>query len=274
MDQTSLAALVTGLYFLGSLLYFIALLGRRGPVKTAAYAASLAGFVLHAVVLAASLARDPAQALSQGAFYFSLMGWAVLLIFFVLLWRFRIAFLALIASPLALGLFTSSQLIFEGSVRLPPMLSGLFLGLHIGALFLSLGLLAMASAAGAAFIWQERKIKTKAPLTPLGKDLPSLAVFDRANNFAVLAGFPLFTLGMTSGFIWARYTWGRVFTGDPKEIASLSIWLAFAFLFHQRLALGWRGRKPAWLAIVIFLVWTASLAGINFLAPTHHSLRP
>lgn len=88
--------------------------GRRGPVKRAAYAASLAGLVLHAVVLAAALARDPALALSQGGFYFSLMGWAVLLIFFVLLWRFRDRLPG--AHRLALGpgpLHLSSQLAFE-----------------------------------------------------------------------------------------------------------------------------------------------------------------
>lgn len=37
------------------------------------------------------------------------------------------------------------------------------------------------------------------------------------------------------------------------KITSLAVWFLFAFLFHQRLVLGWRGRKPAMLAIWVFV---------------------
>ena len=134
--------------------------------------------------------------------------------------------------------------------------------------------MAMAFGAGLVYLYLERKIKTKAKLPNFSKDLPSLETFDRANHWAVCIGFPLYTISMLSGFVWASFTWKRVISWDPKELISLVIWLIFALLYHQRLGLGWRGRKPAKTAIVLFVLCMVSLLGVNFLLPTHHSFRP
>ena len=101
--------------------------------------------------------------------------------------------------------------------------------------------------------------------------LPALSTCDTVNRWAVAAGFPLYTIGLLSGFIWAKLTWNRIFSYDPKEILAIGVWLLFAFLFHQRLFLGWRGRKTAKLAIRIFGLTLVSLLVINFFVPTHHS---
>lgn len=147
----------------------------------------------------------------------------------------------------------------------------MFFGLHIGTLFLSFGLLAMAFGAGVIFLRLERKIKSKEPLNNFDKDMPALATFDRVNHVAVMAGFPLYTIGMASGFVWARLAWGRLLSADPKEIVSIFVWFVFAWLFHQRLAQGWRGRKAAKAVIWLFAISVFSLIGINVFMPTHHS---
>jgi ABC-type transport system involved in cytochrome c biogenesis permease subunit len=271
-----LPAAVFALYTCGAVFYILGLLGQRTGLQRLANGCAFLGFAIHSALLAMALSAGPglAQALSQTQFYFSLLSWVLLLTFFLLWWRLRIKFLALVISPLALALFTSSIAVASAEVKLPSALSGLFFGLHIGALFASIALLAVAFGSGAIFIHMERKIKTKEKLTGFRKDLPSLSSFDRANHLAVLTGFPLYTLGLISGFVWAGFTWGRVFSWDPKELATLTIWLMFAVLFHQRLALGWKGRKPARLTIWVFAFTVVSLVGINFLLPTHHSFKP
>ncbi|NJB66778.1 ABC-type transport system involved in cytochrome c biogenesis permease subunit [Desulfobaculum xiamenense] len=262
---------ITVLYTFGAVLFIGGMLGMRPGLKTAAGLSSGAGFALHTLSLALYFKLMGYGSFLEGDFHLSLLGWVLLAIFFALWWRLKLDFLALAASPLALLLYLSSMSVPGTKVLMPKALAGSFFMLHIGSLFFSLAFLAMAFAAGALFMHLERKIKTKEKLVGFRKDLPSLNTFDHANHLAVVFGFPLYTVGLLSGFIWARFAWGRIVTGDPKEIVSLAIWVVYAYLFHQRLAMGWRGRKAAMLAMAVFAFCVFSLVVVNFMVPSHHN---
>ncbi|UJX39996.1 cytochrome c biogenesis protein CcsA [Desulfovibrio sp. JY] len=263
--------LVLSAYFLGATLHLLGVVSGRRPLRRAGEGLTVTGFVLHTVDLVVLLATEGGAALLLGEFYFSLLAWSLLLICLFLWWRLRLEMLGLLAAPLALFLFLSSQAVTAQRMPLPKALGGLFFGLHIGALFLAISLLAMACGAGLAYLYLEHKIKTKEKLSEFSKALPALSTCDTVNRWAVAAGFPLYTIGLLSGFIWAKITWNRIFSYDPKEIIAIGVWLLFAFLFHQRLFIGWRGRKTAKLAIWIFCLTLVSLLVINFFVPTHHS---
>ncbi len=262
------------LYFLGSLLYVAGMLSSNPLMRRISLGITLCGFSLHTVDLFLKISTQPMFAFAQAQFYFSLLAWSFLLIYLLLWWRLKLQFLALTAAPLALVLFTSSMVVGQAQMPIPPQLSKLWFGLHIGSLFMSIALLAMAFGAGAGYLYMHRQIKNKVKLNRLRRDFPALTSFDRANHWAVSLGFPLFTVGMLSGFIWARFTWGEIFSWDPKELFSLIIWFLFAYLFHHRLLLNWKGRRPAILACTIFGLCIASMLIINFHFPTHHSFRP
>ena len=235
---------------------------------------TIAGFGLHTIDLAVQYFFSFHETLARGQFYFSFLAWAFLLVYFLLWLILKLKFLSLTAAPLALILFSSSLAISPKALPIPPRLSGLWFSLHIATLFISMGFLAMAFGAGITYLYLEKKIKTKSKLSSFSRELPSLATFDRVNHLAVAWGFPLFTLGILSGFIWAAFTWKRIFTWDPKEILAIIIWFLYAYLFHQRFALGWKGRKPAKLAIIIFVLTVLSMVGVNFFTPGHHSFKP
>ncbi|MEG6506925.1 cytochrome C assembly family protein [Nitratidesulfovibrio sp. 1201_IL3209] len=261
------------LYVLGTVCIAVGLLARRDRLKRLSHWLTLAGFALHTVMLGLSMQGQTWQILEK-AYYFRMLSWSLLLIYFFVWWRLRLEFLGLTASPVALVFYVSSFMLADVQSKLPPAMSGLFFGLHIGTLFLSFSLMTMACGAGVLFLYMDRKLKHKTRLSGFDRDLPALSAFDKVNHLAVMAGFPLFTLGMVSGFVWARIAWGKVLSWDPKEIISLVVWCMFAVLFHQRLALGWRGRKTAVMAIWIFAVCVFSLLGVNFLMTTHHSFNP
>jgi ABC-type transport system involved in cytochrome c biogenesis permease subunit len=275
MDYANLLEIaVVALYFVGALLFPAGMLGQRPVLKRVGSLCAAGGLALHTLEIALLFAAGGHAAFLQGGLYYSLMAWLLLVVYFGIWWRKRLEFLALAASPLALVLYLSSITIPAGkAVTMPEHFAGLFFTLHIGALLCSLTLLAMAFAAGALFLHMERKIKTKEKLTGFRKDLPSLNTLDLANKWAVIWGFPLYSLGLLSGFIWGRYTWGRLITWDPKEITSLCIWVLYAYLFHQRLTLGWRGRKAATLGMLVFALSMLSLVMVNFLVPSHHNFQ-
>nr|YP_009033846.1 protein involved in cytochrome c biogenesis [Mesotaenium endlicherianum]AHZ11229.1 protein involved in cytochrome c biogenesis [Mesotaenium endlicherianum] len=84
-------------------------------------------------------------------------------------------------------------------------------------------------------------------------------------------GFPLLTVGILSGAVWANEAWGSYWTWDPKEVWALVTWLTFAAYLHIRLRQGWEGEKPAILASVgFFVVWVCYL-GVNLLGRGLHS---
>ncbi len=264
-----LSLLIIVLYVSGTLTIIAGTAIRRGSLKKVSNICTVAGFALHTIMLLAALAGSRFD-LSK-SYYIQFLSWSLLVIYFYMWWRMRFSFLNLTAAPLALLLFIGSFSLTDVHGKLPTEWTGMFFGLHIGSLFLSFGLLAMAFGAGLLFLRLERKIKTKAPLSSFDKDMPALASFDEVNHIAVMAGFPLYTIGMASGFAWARLAWGKTLSGDPKELVSVLVWFLFAWLFHQRLTLGRRGRKAAIMVIVLFTISLFSLLGINVFLPTHHS---
>ena len=91
-------------------------------------------------------------------------------------------------------------------------------------------------------------------------------------SFRVLAfGFPLLTLGILSGAVWANEAWGSYWSWDPKETWAFITWLIFAFYLHTRLQYGWEGKKSAFVATFgFFILWICYL-GVNLLGKGLHS---
>nr|AWI68227.1 heme attachment to plastid cytochrome c [Pediastrum angulosum] len=84
-------------------------------------------------------------------------------------------------------------------------------------------------------------------------------------------GFPLLTIGILSGAVWANEAWGSYWSWDPKETWALLTWLVFAIYLHTRITKGWQGKKPAIIASLgFFIVWICFL-GVNLLGEGLHS---
>nr|QOT13915.1 cytochrome c biogenesis protein [Mesotaenium caldariorum] len=84
-------------------------------------------------------------------------------------------------------------------------------------------------------------------------------------------GFPLLTLGILSGAVWANEAWGSYWNWDPKETWALITWVIFAIYLHIRITKGWNGTKPALVAFLgFFVVWMCYL-GVNLLGKGLHS---
>lgn len=84
-------------------------------------------------------------------------------------------------------------------------------------------------------------------------------------------GFPLLTLGILSGAVWANETWGSYWNWDPKETWALITWLVFAIYLHSRLIKKWEGTKPAIIASVGFLIVWICYLGVNLVGKGLHS---
>jgi cytochrome c-type biogenesis protein CcsB len=84
-------------------------------------------------------------------------------------------------------------------------------------------------------------------------------------------GFPLLTIGIIAGGVWANEAWGSYWSWDPKETWALITWLFFAAYLHSRITKGWQGRRPAILAATGFVVIWICYLGVNLLGKGLHS---
>ena len=84
-------------------------------------------------------------------------------------------------------------------------------------------------------------------------------------------GFPLLTIGIIAGAVWANEAWGSYWSWDPKETWALITWLVFAAYLHARITKDWQGRKPAILAAGGFVVVWICYLGVNLLGNGLHS---
>nr|QCI06526.1 cytochrome c biogenesis protein ccs1 [Erythroglossum lusitanicum] len=84
-------------------------------------------------------------------------------------------------------------------------------------------------------------------------------------------GFPLLTIGIIAGAVWANEAWGSYWSWDPKETWALITWLIFAIYLHSRLNKSWQGKKPAILASLGFVVVWICYLGVNFFGQGLHS---
>mgnify|MGYP000624371620 FL=1 len=101
-----------------------------------------------------------------------------------------------------------------------------------------------------------------------------LSLADTLDNISyrvIGLGFPLLTIGIIAGAVWANEAWGSYWSWDPKETWAMITWLVFAAYLHSRITKGWQGRRPAILAAVGFVVVWVCYLGVNLLGKGLHS---
>ncbi|MGC2691587.1 MAG: c-type cytochrome biogenesis protein CcsB, partial [Desulfobaccales bacterium] len=199
-----------------------------------------------------------------------LFDWVLVAVFLLLNWRLPIRVLGALVAPLAALIIYGALSLARGQETISPLLRGVWLMVHIGLTMGGIAALTLNCLGGIFYLIQERQLKAKR-FGFFFRRLPSLSQLDTLNYWCLSIGFPLLTGGIVTGSIYAQRTLGRFWSWDPKEVLTLLAWLIYAVLMHERLTVGWRGRRAAWLAILGFLVLLVTFVGANVWASGYHS---
>ncbi len=198
-------------------------------------------------------------------FYESLVffSWCLAALTLIFLRRYPEGFLGVVGGLLASLVLAYASLGVDSRIRpLMPALKSNWLLVHVITAFL--GYAAFGLAFGAAILYLGQGLKKKSPA-------PALPLLDRLIYRAAVIGFIFLTIGILTGAVWAETAWGRYWSWDPKETASLITWFIYAALLHARLVQGWQGRPIAWLAVAGFGAVLFTYLGVSFLLPGLHS---
>jgi len=203
----------------------------------------------------------------------------------------NLTFLNAITTPITLLTYTFASFslppAMQKATALVPALQSNWLMMHVTIMILSYAALLCGSLIAFVFLLVPASLKFEQPNSSLQLEtldtittepLPQVGVLSAFGqtldnlSYRILGlGFPLLTLGILSGAVWANEAWGSYWSWDPKETWALITWLVFAIYLHTRLTKGWRGTKSAMLATLGFVtVWVCYL-GVNLLGSGLHS---
>ncbi len=257
-------------YVLASSNYVIFFYNQNKQFRTVARSILLATGVLHLVYLISRYimaGHTPLTSNHEAVSFFALaMTWGYL----SFRWRYQVKNFGTFVSPLISLLMLVALLSSNQINELPPALQSNWLPVHASIALIANSFLALAFCGGIMYLLQEKEIKKKR-FGMFYSRLPSLEALDSLNHHCLAIGFPLMTLGIITGSVWAKQAWGSYWQWDPKETWSLITWFIYAALLHQRLTVGWRGKRAAIMAIIGFSAALFTLWGVSYFLGGIHS---
>jgi cytochrome c-type biogenesis protein CcsB len=258
------------LYLFGTLAYLSYVILLKEFLSRAAMVIVSVGFASHTLALLiryAEAGHTPVTNLYESLSFFA---WLIIGMLLIVNLKYKIKALGSFLTPMALILMVFALALPKEILPLAPVLRSFWHPFHVLFAFLGNAIFTLAFCCGVMYLIQENRLKSK-KMGAITKRLPSLKVLDDLNYQSLKFGFPLLTLGIITGAVWAEYAWGRYWGWDPKETWSLITWFLYAALLHQRLTVGWRGRKAAIMAIAGFLAVLFTFLGVNLILPGLHS---
>lgn len=258
-------------YLISSVIYLTFILRSKGTRCLSGFWFVIGGFLAHTISIVHLFIAQGFFPMATAFDAFSLFAWLVVAIFTSLQFRETNPVLGAMAAPVAAVLMlTASTFSYQITQPIVPVLRSWWLPIHVSFALTGNAVFTIMAMAGAMYIFQERLIKRK-KIGRFHKILPSLETLDTLNRRALPIGFFFLTLGIISGALWASSAWGSYWNWDPKETWSLITWFAYAAMVHQRLALGWRGKKAAMLSLLGFALVMFTFVGVSLLFSGHHS---
>ena len=267
MDSLLFAVIV--LYVLSAAGYLAFLFRQKERFNQAGFYLLLLGFILHTIFVLYGFSMAGHLPVRNLGETLSIAGWAIAGLFALFQVKYNLKILGVFAAPLSAAATLAAAFFATEPVQSGKILESYWLLFHIVTVFLGDAAFALACGLGIIYLVQERTIKNKTHGF-FFKRLPSLEFIDSTGYACVVVGFTLLTIGLFTGFVYAKTVWGRFWSWDPKEVWSGITWLLYAALLHGRVSLGWRGKKAAIMAIIGFIVLMFTFFGVNFLLTVHH----
>jgi cytochrome c-type biogenesis protein CcsB len=212
------------------------------------YNAQYQGFVL------------PATNMFEAISYFA---WLVALIYLIvepLFLKTRAFGVFALMVPVAAMAYTAASQ-DQAPRELMPSLKSYWLVFHITAMFISYASFAIAFSFALMYVLRANGIKSLEKIDPKY----NLRFLDEASYKMVLFGFPVLTLGIFLGAVWADSAWGRYWGWDPKETWALITWLIYLAYLHFRVQWNWVGYRSALLNLIGFVAVLVTFQGVNLM---------
>ena len=277
MTSSLLFNITTFVYLISTLLFFIYMTNRSEQIGAAGSWSAFGGLAVQtaAILLRWKESYDlgvghaPLSNLYESVVFFA---WSIVLVFAFIDAKYRYRVIGAFVMPFALLGMAWGQLRLDSGIEpLVPALQSNWLVYHVITCFLGYAAFAVACGVSIMYLLITKGGGEQAHKSGMLAMFPPAKILDDINYKAIMVGFPLLTLGIVTGAIWANYAWGTYWSWDPKETWSLIVWFVYAAFLHARYTRGWVGRRAAWLSISGFAATIFCYLGVNLLLSGLHS---
>jgi cytochrome c-type biogenesis protein CcsB len=176
--------------------------------------------------------------------------------------------------PVIIMMFLAGTVWYSQAQPLVPALQSYWLAIHVTLAAFSEGALMTSAVLTVLYLVKaraDRKPLKSTSLSTLASRLPSADTLDKAAYRVVAFSFPLYTVAVICGAIWAEAAWGRYWGWDPKETWAFIVWVVYACYLHARATVGWKGRAAAWVNLLGFGAITFNFLVVNIVVSGLHS---
>lgn len=261
-------------YMAAAIIYIVYLAYKNENLARLGTLATFVGFLTNTVLLGARWVVSGHPPFVNGFEYLVSFTWGIALIYMLAEWRYKMRIIGAFVMPLAWILLSYIVIIMPEAQRnaenLMPALQSNWLHLHVATAVISYSAFAISLGTSIMYLIKQN-MENKKSKSDFNKRMPSLEILDDISYKFIAIGFPLLSIVIISGAIWAEYAWGRYWSWDPKETWSLITWLVYAAYLHARFTYGWRGAKAAWMSILGFAFVLFTFFGVNYVLSGIHS---
>ena len=159
----------------------------------------------------------------------------------------------------------------------PPLLRSPLFTVHVLSILFAYASFAVAFVVGITYVLLFKEIKAK-QLGFFYSRLPALRVLDVMNGRAVTVGWIFLTCGVLIGGIWATQIHSSpdpraqaMSVEDPKILVALLSWGMYSFALFARRAIGWSGRRAAWLSAIGFVIVLLNFVPVGYFLTRSHN---
>jgi ABC-type uncharacterized transport system permease subunit len=171
--------------------------------------------------------------------------------------------------PLVMILIIGATLLSPASPPARPQAHGPLFALHVTLSILAYSAFALAFFLSLIYLLQNRLLRGR-HLGRMFWRFPPLELLERMSRTSVALGVGALTIGISLGFFWVHQLKGTYWHADPKEIASILIWILYAAYLGLGRTTAWRGARASLLCVFNFLVVIFSYTIVNIFLSQYH----
>ncbi len=214
-----------------------------------------------------------------------IFAWAIIAAYLFMEKKFKISSFGWVVSGFLLVVFLYATWLPANQKQIAPLVPALqsyWRAIHVPPLLMSYALFLIGAFSSVAYLIEMRQGKKEAGKKGIKEIRKSIEIsegvkinsyiqeisekahfFDEITYRCVTFGFPLLTIGIINGALWANHAWGALWQWDPKETMALVTWFIYATYLHFRLNTKVSGKVLALISLIGIVMVYLTYLGVN-----------